>query len=149
VLLGSVIKNFFPGATIVSIDMHDGKQGAVDQGLKKFAPSLHYLNKNIEGANLTNVVKIIQGHSYDVKWDLPVSLLFIDGLHDYNSVSNDFNHFAAHIRQGGYVVFHDYADYYPGVKKLVEEVLKTSLYRKITLAGSLIVLQKLKKPEYI
>ena len=51
-------------------------------------------------------------------------------------------YFANRVSNGGYVAFHDYADYYPGVKKLVDELLKTKNYLKINNVGSLVILQK-------
>lgn len=144
ILLGSAIKQFFPDVKIVSIDPHDGRQGARDQGLKKFSPSLNELKKNIAHAGLNDVVQIIQDRSYNVQWHQPVSFLFIDGLHDYESVSTDFNHFEKWLVKGGCVAFHDYADYFPGVKRFVDKLLITGCYQKITTVESIIIIQKLK-----
>lgn len=142
VLLGAVIKQLFPGTGLVAIDPHDGKQGAVDQGLHRFPPSLAYLQKNVAAAGITEVVEVIQDHSYNVEWDLPVSLLFIDGLHDYGSVYKDFHHFSDCIQPGGYIAFHDYADYFPGVKKMVDELLATGRYQLAGIAETIRVIQK-------
>jgi glycosyltransferase involved in cell wall biosynthesis len=57
-------------------------------------------------------------------------------------VARDFHHFEEWILPGGYVAFHDYADYFPGVRSFVDELLAESQYRKIGLAKSLIVLRK-------
>ncbi|MBD0287504.1 MAG: class I SAM-dependent methyltransferase [Flavisolibacter sp.] len=142
VLLGTVVKEFFPGVKIAAIDPHDGRLGALDQELITVEPSLTKLRANIESAGLQNVVEIIQAYSYDVKWETPISFLIIDGLHDYPSVARDFWHFSAFIDTGGYIAFHDYADYYPGVQAFVEELLESKSYRKVQKADSLIVLQK-------
>jgi len=88
------------------------------------------------------VVIAIKDHSWNVQWQSPISILFIDGLHDYPSVARDFWHFEKWISIGGYVAFHDYADYFPGVKALVYELLKSDAYHKIQLTDSLIILQK-------
>jgi glycosyltransferase involved in cell wall biosynthesis len=143
VLFGSVVKENFPEARIVAIDPHDGKLGAADQGLQTFPPSLDMFKRNIANAAIAEVVEIVQDHCRNVEWHAPVSLLFIDGLHDYINVSRDFRHFSDSIRTGGYIAFHDYADYFPGVKVFVNELLETGLFRKINVVDSLIVLQKL------
>ncbi|MET0463427.1 MAG: glycosyltransferase [Chitinophagaceae bacterium] len=142
VLMGAIVKKYFPDLRIVSVDPHDGKQGAVDLGLKTFPPSLPMLQKNILEAGIAEFVKIVQARSYEVPWDAPISLLVIDGLHDYQNVSRDFYHFSDWIIPGGYVAFHDYADYFPGVKKFVDEVLLTSAFKRIEKVESMIVLRK-------
>ena len=142
VLFGSVVNALCPGARVYSIDSHDGKLGAADQGLRSFPPSYSMLKRNIESAGLAGVVEIIKDKSYNVKWDAPVTFLFIDGLHDYPNVARDFWHFSEWIIPGGYVAFHDYADYFPGVQAFVHELLETKTYVKIQRVNSLIILQK-------
>ena len=143
VLFGSIAKAYHPQAKVYSIDPHDGKQGAVDQGLQYFPPSFDMFTNNIVKEGLWDVVEAIKNKSSDVEWQQPVCLLFIDGLHDYISVAKDFWHFAEWLRPGGYVAFHDYADYFPGVQALVHELLEGDVYKKIGKVESLIILQKL------
>lgn len=143
VLFGTVVRQAFPQAKVYAIDTHDGRLGAVDQGLRSFAPSFESCKKNIETAGLCSVVEIIKDKSYNVEWQSPVSLLFIDGLHDYLNVARDFRHFAKWIVPGGYIAFHDYAPYFPGVQTFVNELLTKQEYQKEAIADSLIVLQKL------
>jgi predicted O-methyltransferase YrrM len=142
VLLGSVMKTYFPQGKVYAIDPHEGVVGAADQGLQALPPTLLRFKQNIENAGLTSVVETIQEFSFNVKWERPVSLLFIDGLHDYPNVARDFWHFAGWLKQGGYIAFHDYADYYPGVQAFVNEILATPAYRKVQQANSLMVVQK-------
>lgn len=143
VLFGTVARQRFPQAKVYAIDTHDGRLGAVDQGLQSFPPSFESFKKNIEAAGLCSVVEIIKDKSYNVEWQRPVSLLFIDGLHDYLNVSRDFKHFADWIVRGGYVAFHDHAPYFPGVQAFVNELLKKGRHQKTATADSLIILQKL------
>jgi glycosyltransferase involved in cell wall biosynthesis len=143
VLLGLLVREFFPDTKITAIDPHDGKLGALDQGFVSVTPSLSRFIHNIQHAGLNNTVETIQGHAWDIKWQAPISFLIIDGLHDYPNVSRDFWEFAASVNPEGYVAFHDYADYYPGVIAFVNELLQTGCYRKMLVADSLIVLQKL------
>jgi glycosyltransferase involved in cell wall biosynthesis len=147
VALGNVVKYLFPLARVFAIDPHEGVVGAADQGLQKLAPTLQQFKKNIETEALTGVVELIQDYSYNVAWRKPIHMVFIDGLHDYPSVARDFRHFEEWIVPGGYIAFHDYADYYPGVKKFVHVILDAGNYKKIQLADSLIVIQKLHDPD--
>ena len=82
------------------------------------------------------------GSPDEVRWDQPISLLLIDGLHDYANVSRDFFHFEKWVASNAYVAFHDYADYFPGVKAFVDELLRSGQYRKVSLVKSMMVLQK-------
>jgi predicted O-methyltransferase YrrM len=143
VILGTIVMKLYPDAGFYAIDPHDGKLGAEDQGLKSFPSSFEIFKKNLENKGVSDVVKIIRDYSYNVKWEKPVSLLFIDGLHDYKNVARDFEHFEKWIVLGGYIIFHDYADYWPGVKVFVDALLETGKYKKIQLADSLMVVEKM------
>ena len=142
VLLASVVKTFNLNAKVNAIDTHDGKLGAEDAGLNTFPPSLSMFKSNIENARVSDTVNVIVDKSYNVEWEQPVTFLLIDGLHDYKNVSMDFGHFSQWVIPGGFVAFHDYADYFPGVKKFVGELLATGTYSKINTVDSLVILQK-------
>jgi glycosyltransferase involved in cell wall biosynthesis len=142
VLFGTVLKNCQPSWIIYSIDTHNGKLGASDQGLKSYPPSFEKFKKNIAAAGLEDTVVAIKNSTPDVAWNEPVLALFIDGLHDYPHVAADFYHFSEWIEPGGYIAFHDYVDYFPGVKAFVDELLVSGQFLKIQRADSLVVLQK-------
>jgi len=143
VLFGTIIRAYQSGVKVFAIDSHDGKLGAADQRLRIYPPSFEAFNRNLMNAGLNSIVEVIRDKSANIEWRQPVSLLFIDGLHDYQNAAADFYHFSDWIKPGGLVAFHDYADYFPGVKKLVEEILHTKNYIKKNQADSLIVLQKI------
>lgn len=143
VVLGSVTKAMNPKVKVYAIDPHDGNIGALDKGYCKVKPTLERFKSNIAQAELTDVVEIIQKKSFEVNWDKPISLLLIDGLHDYVNVARDFFHFESWIVDKGFVIFHDYADYYPGVKAFVNELLGSGQYQKVCCVLSMIVVQKI------
>jgi hypothetical protein len=143
VVLGKVVQAISPDAKIYAIDSHQGIVGALDQGIKKGAPTIEKITQTIAQAGLANVVNSIQQFPYEVNWDKPINLVLIDGLHDYINVARDFFHFEPWICEGGYIAFHDYADYYPGVKTFVDEVLMSGRFRKVHCVRSLIVIQKI------
>lgn len=142
VVLGSVVKGLGAETKVYAIDPHDGKVGALDQGIQSVAPTLDKFRQNIAEAALTTVVETIQKRSFEVAWDRPIGFLFIDGLHDYPNVARDFHHFEPQLVPGAYVAFHDYADYYPGVKSFVNELLGSRHYHQVSCASSMIVVRK-------
>jgi hypothetical protein len=54
-------------------------------------------------------------------WNLPISLLWIDGDHRLNYVKKDIELWAKHVIPGGKILFHDYP--FPGVCGAVEELI--------------------------
>ena len=143
ILFGRVVNHFFPGSKIYAIDPHDGTLGAADQTPQLVPPSYESFKRNIENAMLSEVIEAIKTVSTEVVLKIPISLLFIDGLHDYANVKKDFSQFSESLCTEGYAVFHDYAGYFPGVIRFVDELLATRKYRMAARAESLIVLQKL------
>ena len=129
------------GTRIYAIDPHDGIVGALDRGVQRLAPTRDRFLQNITNAGLARIVEPITQRSFEVEWDQPISFLFVDGLHDYNSVARDFHHFESWIAPGGLVAFHDYADYYPGVKTFVDELLTSGTYEKVHQELSMIVVR--------
>jgi hypothetical protein len=143
-VLGAVVRAVRATARVWAIDPHDGFVGAHDHGLERVAkPTLALLQQNIERAQLSPFVEIVQGRAQDVPWSEPVCLLLIDGLHDYPSVLRDFTHFESFLVDGGLVAFHDYADYFPGVPAFVDELSASGRYQTVARARSLIALRKL------
>jgi Methyltransferase domain len=142
VVLGAVAKALAPDARVYAIDPHVGKVGAMDKGIIAGPPTSERFRRNIAGAGLTNTVTEIQEYSYEVRWERPVSFLLIDGLHDYANVARDFHHLGRWVVEGGYIAFHDYADYYPGVRAFVDELIASGEYRCAQRVCSMIVLQK-------
>jgi hypothetical protein len=53
-----------------------------------------------------------------------LDIVFIDAAHDYESVKGDILIWLSRVKPGGIVCGHDYCDYYPGVKKAVDEVFE-------------------------
>lgn len=144
VVLGCAVKaaDGLRGASICAIDPHDGRVGALDRGIEQVEPSLDKFQNNITAAGLTTLVETVRSDPLNVLWGRPICFLLIDGLHDYPNVARDFYHFEPWVVVGGYVAFHDYADYYPGVVTFVDEILNGGAYERVCCAASLIVLKK-------
>jgi hypothetical protein len=142
VVIGRVAQQLAPDAKIYAVDPHDGRVGALDVGVQHRSPTLERFKRNLAAADLDGMVEIVQRTTAEINWTQPVALLLVDGLHDYANVARDFYRFDEQIRAGGFVAFHDYAAYYPGVQTFVNELLAAGQYRRVEQAGSMIVLRK-------
>jgi predicted O-methyltransferase YrrM len=149
VVLGSAVQHLSDEAHVYAIDPHDGVLGARDQDLISVPPSYDILCSNLARFQLARHVSAVCARAPDVPWDDTdlIDLLLVDGLHDYASVSADFAHFAPHIRNGGLVLFHDCAAYFPGVQILVDELRRSGAYGLCAQVNSMAVLEKLGVPQ--
>lgn len=141
VVLASVVKAVRPSARVWSVDPHEGKLGTAERSIT-VPPSLEKLTTNLAAAGVSEIVQVLRASAPEVRWSDAIALLLIDGLHDYASVARDFAHFAPWVAAGGYVAFHDYASYFPGVVVFVDTLMAAGEYQKVHSAGSLIVLRK-------
>lgn len=142
VVLGSVMQSLGAQTRIYAVDPHDGVVGAMNGHTQSFGPTLEIFRRNMQENGLVEIVEAIPKRAFEVTWDKPIGFLLIDHLHDYESVSSDFYHFGPHVIAGGYIAFHDYADYYPGVKIFVDELLALPQFEKVYCAGSMMVIRR-------
>jgi len=142
IVLGSAALNAQTAGRVFAVDPHDGFVGALDQGLQFAGPTFDRFQQNIALAGLTTVVEPVRQRSIDVHWDQPIALLFVDGLHDYVNVARDFYHFERWLAPGAFVAFHDYADYYPGVKTFVDELVAGGEFAFVESVRSLAVIRR-------
>lgn len=117
------------GARVISIDPWD-TPGNIP-GPKRAGPI--YLDpdnkaaqrRHLEACRVGYLVTSIQGFSWDVELpDEPVGLLWIDGAHDYQSVSRDIERWSPLVVSGGHVAFDDYRAKCPGVDRAVDEMMR-------------------------
>lgn len=141
-VLAGVVRAMRPAARVWAIDPHDGVVGARDRGLSHEGPTLDQFRQNIARAGLDPFVETVQAKAPDVTWSQPICFLLVDGLHDYASVAADFSHFERFLDASALVAFHDYAEYFPGVKTFVDELIRGGRYCLVDRSSSLIVLGK-------
>lgn len=141
VVLAGTVQVVRPSAKVWSIDPHDGRIGTAER-IITVAPSLEKLKRNLATAGVTDAVKVIQAHTTDVRWEQQIALLLIDGLHDYLSVARDFYHFEPWLAAGGYVAFHDYAGYFPGVVVFVDELAASGKYHRVNCTDTMVLLRR-------
>lgn len=56
--------------------------------------------------------------------DLSCDVVYIDMTHTYEAVKQDIEDWLPKVKIGGYIAGHDYAEYFPGVVKAVDEKFK-------------------------
>jgi len=69
-------------------------------------------------------IRFIRGYSHVVMHEIKndsVDFLFIDGPHNYKTVSRDLKYYWPKIKEGGFVTGHDYTKEFSGVAKAVRE----------------------------
>lgn len=143
VVFGLAAKVLHPEAKVYAIDPHQGELSVGDQTVSG-QPTFEQFQRNMAAAGLEQVVVPIRKRSTEVRWNAPIGLLFVDGLHDYLSVSRDFAHFAPWVVPGGLVAFHDYGKRdFPGVTTFVDEAVARRDYLLVQRASGLVVLEKL------
>ncbi|MBC8097271.1 MAG: class I SAM-dependent methyltransferase [Akkermansiaceae bacterium] len=100
--------------------------------------------RNIANASVTDMVVPHVDFSTSVAktFDEPVEFIFIDGLHEYEGVRDDFEAWYPKVVKGGFMAFHD-STCWPGVLKLVSErVFKSQTFRKVRFTRSIVFGQK-------
>jgi predicted O-methyltransferase YrrM len=92
------------GARVVAIDPHQGSALHASGENTELA-----LRANLEEAGVSDQVDVVVGTSEDVaaSWTRPISLLWIDGDHAYESVKRDFLLWEGHVLDGGVLALHD------------------------------------------
>ena len=107
------------GSVLFSIDHHRGSEeqqpgeGYFDPEL--FDPrayqidTLGHFRHTLQMADLEDaVVPLVCASSVAARaWAMPLSLMFIDGGHAYDTVLGDYTYWAKHIMRGGYLLIHD------------------------------------------
>lgn len=142
IALARVAEAVAPSARICAVDLHDGVVGSRDGTLQRTGPTREKFLRNLLRAGVAERVDLHEARARDVAWDGPIHFLLVDGLHDYASVAADFGAFARWLTDDGYVAFHDYADYFPGVKLFVDELLHSGRFARVCAAGTLVVLRR-------
>ncbi len=107
------------GSTLFSIDHHRGSEEQ-QPGEEYFDPSLFdtrsfsvdtfsHFRRTLQEADLEQTVVPIVASSAIVarSWATPLSLVFIDGGHAYETVRQDYDCWVNHIMGGGYLLIHD------------------------------------------
>jgi hypothetical protein len=129
-------------AKIHAIDPHTGSP----EHSKQFGVvwTFDEFRRNIENARMTDMVEPHVDFSDAVakRFDLPVELIFIDGLHEYEGVKIDFDSWFPKVIGHGHMAFHD-TTCWPGVLRVMcEDVFKSRHFRKVRFVKSIVHAEK-------
>ncbi len=131
-----------PGEEYFDPELLDQETGKID--------TLSFFRKTIAEFDLEDTVIPIIGRSEIVgrTWQTPLSLIFIDGSHAYESVLNDYKIWAKHLIIGGYLVFHDiFPDPAKGGQApylVYQMAVASDLYEEMPMCESLGILKRKK-----
>lgn len=146
-------------AVLFSLDHHQGSEEQ-QPGEAYFDPellnketglvdTLRFFRKTIRDFGLEDAVIPIIGRSETVgrAWLAPLSLIFIDGSHAYESVKRDYEIWSKHLLGGGYLLFHDiFPDPAAGGQapyQVYQTALSSGLYEEMPMCESLGILKRL------
>lgn len=90
-----------PGEEYFDPELFNSETGCID--------TLKHFRKTIADFGLDDVVIPMIGRSAAIgrAWETPLSLIFIDGSHAYETVLIDYEIWAKKLMTGGYLLFHD------------------------------------------
>lgn len=106
------------GGTVYAVDtwtnigVSEEPRDTYDEFLRNIAP-------------LNDTITPLRGLSVEVAKEFrePINLLFVDGAHSYDAVAADLRAWLPKLRDGGFVVLHDYG-WAEAVKRSVEEFVR-------------------------
>jgi predicted O-methyltransferase YrrM len=127
-----------PGEEYFDPDLLDKETGKID--------TYRHFRKTIDAFGLEDIVIPVVGHSTVIGrvWKTPLSLLFIDGGHAYETVLGDYDIWADKLIKGGYLLFHDiFPDPAKGGQApylVYQKAVASDLYKEMTMCESLGIL---------
>lgn len=131
-----------PGEAYFDPDLYDAKNDVID--------TLGHFRVTLKTAGLENwVVPLVSASETAARaWATALGMVFIDGGHSQESVSQDYHQWAHHILPGGFLVMHDiYAnpeDGGQGPFNVYQHVLHSGLFIDHPMTMSLAVLERKK-----
>lgn len=142
IVLAATLRAVSPRSLLFAVDPHRGTVGAADSRLDRGASTFERFIAYVEAAGVSDWVRPIRALSYETDWTGTIDLLFIDGLHDRMNVERDFRHFEPFLSPAALVLFHDYADYYPGVRAFVDALAAGGSWQIEAAAATLRILRR-------
>ena len=98
--------------------------------------------ENIGQAGVDDVVIPLVMKSEDAarEWTEPISLLWIDGAHEYENVTKDILLWEPYLEEGGIIAFHDALhSLCPGVRKAIyKHIFQSNKFENVHFCGSIV-----------
>jgi predicted O-methyltransferase YrrM len=123
--------------TVYAIDPHKGE---MHKGIQDYSPTWDNFLSNIDQYGVKNIITPIRATSENAanSFNEPIELIFIDGLHDYQSVEKDFNMWFPKVIDGGIMAFHDTCNSHEGSRDVAYKyVYKSKQIKKAGLVNSI------------
>ena len=110
---------------VIAVDTFKGSPEHQERDvLREEGTTYHRFTGNLERAGVFAHVepRIATSLEAAAAWDgRPIRLLFIDGDHSYEAAKADLDAWLPQVVEGGYVVFDDVIDAFPGVQRVFAE----------------------------
>jgi predicted O-methyltransferase YrrM len=129
-----------PGQLYFDPDIYDEKNGEIN--------SLPLLRNTLRTACLEDtVIPMVTGSSVAVRnWATPLSMVFIDGGHSYETALSDYQNWSRHLVGGGFLVFHDiYPDPSKGgqaPRQVYQKAIDSGYFEELPMVNTLGILRK-------
>lgn len=104
------------GVFIIGIDIHDVYVHSASMGRGAFAEQEEIMGFQKNGFFIHGDADVFAQF-----WTKPISLMFIDGGHDYFEVKKNTEMWEPHMKKGGTILFHDIDYHPPGVKGWLDD----------------------------
>lgn len=116
------------GAKVYAIDPHTGSPEH-QEAFKGNVWTFDIFNENMKSVGVNDVVVPILklAHEASKTFDQKISLIFIDGAHEYEDVCKDFEDWFPKVDDGGIIALHDTVGW-DGPRKVVEKFMYRSQY---------------------
>ncbi len=133
----------YGGGTVYAIDPFFNVEGreSYDAGYEAV------FDRNV--APYRDRVQKVKGLSWDVPWERPIDLLFLDGDHSYEGLAKDLAKFLPFLVPGSVVIFHDYKEHGKvGVRRNVDEkIIGNADYKQIERAVAMIAFERVRRSD--
>lgn len=130
------------GARVYAVDPHEDYQvnELVSYGMENHVALL----RNLVTFEVADVVRLIglPSHSAFAGWSHPINVLWIDGSHDYEAVKLDFHLWSLHLDARGSIALHDASGHWPGVSRLLDEILAAGAWDICERVDATVVLRR-------
>lgn len=116
-------------AHVWSIDLVDKREATQASLIQTGIPSVKYT--------------LVTGDSSEIgrHWTAEIDMMYIDGRHSYEGVSDDILIWTPHVKIGGVVVFDDYGNDLHQVTKAVDEHM-TYVWKRLGQIGTMVAFRK-------
>ncbi len=132
--------------TLHCIDPFDGSGDEFSvllyqQILASYGDQLECFWRNIDAVYLRPMIRVWRSRAEDVRWRLPIDMLYMDGDQSPKGARDAWSVFAPHLRSGAVVALHNsepdnYREHHDGYRILAERELRVPYYREISLIGT-------------